>query len=66
MIYDNKTEIAHESVSTNFLPHHSQRSSMEKWSRNTSRVVTARVYYVLGGLNIPLYFNQFSGYDSAI
>ena len=29
----------------------------ERWSRNTLRVVTARVFYVLGGVfNVPLYF----------
>jgi hypothetical protein len=31
------------------LPHNSQGSSMERWSRNTLRVVTARVFYVLRG-----------------
>ena len=31
----------------NLLPHHSQGSSTERWSRNTPRVVTARVFYVL-------------------
>ena len=31
----------------NLLPHHSQGSSMERWSRNTLRVVTARAFYVL-------------------
>ena len=30
-------------------PHHSQGSSREKWSRNTLKVVTARVFYVLRG-----------------
>jgi len=29
------------------LPHHSQRSSAERWSRNTLMVVTARLFYVL-------------------
>ena len=39
------------------LPHHSQGSSTERWSRNTLRVVTARVFYVLKGfLTSPLYF----------
>jgi len=28
----------------NLLPHHSQGSSTERWSRNTVRVVTARVF----------------------
>ena len=40
----------------NLLPHHSQGSSTERWSRNTLRVVNARVFYVLGGFNVPLYF----------
>jgi len=31
----------------NLLPHHSQGSSMERWSRNTLRVVTARVFYII-------------------
>ncbi|KAK2139033.1 hypothetical protein LSH36_2109g00002 [Paralvinella palmiformis] len=31
----------------NLLPHHSQGSSTERWSRNTLRVVTAGVFYVL-------------------
>ena len=31
----------------NLLPHHSQGSITERWSRNTLRVVTARVFYVL-------------------
>ena len=30
----------------NLLTHHSQGSSTERWSRNTLRVVTARVFYV--------------------
>jgi len=34
-------------VVENLLPHHSQWSSTEIWSRNTLRVVTARVFYVL-------------------
>jgi len=29
------------------LPHHFKGSSTERWSRNTPRVVTARVYYVV-------------------
>jgi len=33
----------------NLLPHNSQGSSTERWSRNTLRVVTARVFYVLMG-----------------
>ena len=33
----------------NLLPHHSQGSSTERWSRNTLRVVTARVFYILWG-----------------
>jgi len=32
------------------LPHHSQGSSTERWIRNTLGLVTARVFYVLGGL----------------
>ena len=31
----------------NPLPHHSQGSSTERWSRNTLRVVTARLVYVI-------------------
>jgi len=39
----------------NLLPHHSQGSSTERWSRNTLRVVTARVFYVLMlFFNVPL------------
>ena len=33
----------------NFLPHHSQGSSTERWSRNTPRVVTAILFYILRG-----------------
>jgi len=41
----------------NNLPHQSQESSMEIWSRNTLRVVTARVFYVLtGSLRSPFIF----------
>jgi len=42
----------------NLLPHHSQGSSAERWSRNTLRVVTAGVFYVLGCcfFKVPLYF----------
>ena len=41
----------------NLLHHHSQGSSMERWSRNTLRVVTARVFYILRVfLKVPLYF----------
>ena len=40
-------------------PHHSQESSTERWSRNTLRVVTARVFYVLRGfLTSPFIFNN--------
>ena len=43
----------------NHLPHHSQGSSMEIWSRNTLRVVTARVFYVLRGfLMSPFILNN--------
>ena len=43
----------------NFLPHHSQGSSTERWSRNTLRVVTARVFYVLRGfLTSPFILNN--------
>jgi len=43
----------------NLLPHHSQRSSTERWSRNTMRVVTARVFYVLSGfLTSPFILNN--------
>ena len=43
----------------NLLPHHSQGSSTERWSRNTLRVVTARVFYVLmGSLSSPFIFNN--------
>jgi len=40
----------------NLLPHHSQGSSTERWSRNTLRVVTARVFYILGRVLTSLYF----------
>ena len=41
----------------NLLPHHSQGSSTERWSRNTLRVVIARAFYVLKVFfNVPLYF----------
>ena len=40
-------------------PHHSQGSSTERWSRNTLTVVTAKVFYVLGGsLTSPFIFNN--------
>ena len=40
------------------LPHHSQGSRTERWSRNTMKVVTARVFYVLRVfLNVPFIFN---------
>ena len=40
----------------NLLPHHSQGSNTEIWSQNTLRVVTVRVFYVLGGsLTTPLF-----------
>jgi len=40
-------------------PHHSQGSSTERWSRNTQRVVTARVFYVLRGfLTSPFILNN--------
>ena len=43
----------------NLLPHHSQGSSTERWSRNTLRVVTARVFYVLRGfLTSPFILNN--------
>ena len=43
----------------NLLPHHSQGSSTEKWSRNILRVVTARVFYVLRGfLTSPFILNN--------
>ena len=34
-------------VVENLLPHYSQVSSMERWSQNTLRMVTAGVFYVL-------------------
>ena len=42
------------------LPHHhSQGSSTGRWSRNTLRVVTARVFYVLRGfLTSPFILNN--------
>ena len=41
------------------LPHHSKGSSTERWSRNTLRVVTARVFYVLRGfLTSPFILNN--------
>ena len=43
----------------NLLPNHSQGSSTERWSRNTPRVVTARVFYVLMGfLTSPFILNN--------
>ena len=43
----------------NYLPHHSQGSSTERWSRNTLRMVTATVFYVTRGpLTSPLIFNN--------
>ena len=43
----------------NLLPHHSQGSSTERWSRNTLRVVNARVFYVLRGfLTSPFILNN--------
>ena len=43
----------------NLLPHHSQGSSTERWSRNTLRVFTARVFYVLWGfLSSPFILNN--------
>ena len=40
-------------------PRQSQGSSMERWSRNTLRVATARVFYVLrGSLYSPFIFNN--------
>jgi len=38
-----------------FLPHHLQGSSTERWSRNTLRVVTAGVFYVLRGFLTSLF-----------
>jgi len=41
------------------LPHHSQGTSTERWDRNTLRVVTARVFYVLRGfLTSPSILNN--------
>ena len=41
------------------LPHHSQGSSTERCSRNTPRVVIARVFYVLrGSLTSPFIINN--------
>ena len=61
MIYDRETGIAHESVSTYFQcgPFY-WGSSPERWSPNTLRVVTARVYYVLRGSlrPSPIYFSS--------
>ena len=43
----------------NLLPHHSQGSSTERWSRNTRRVITARVFYVPRGfLTSPFILNN--------
>ena len=43
----------------NHLPHHSQGSSTERWSRNTLRVVTARVFYILWwSLTSPFILNN--------
>jgi len=43
----------------NLLPHHSQRSSTERWSRNSLRVVTTRMVYVLRGfLTSPFILNN--------
>ena len=40
----------------NHLSHHSKRTNTERWSRNTLRVVNARVFYVFRGVfNFPLY-----------
>jgi len=40
----------------NILPHHSQGSSMERWSWNTVRVVTASVLHPQGVFNTPPLF----------
>ena len=40
------------------LPHHSQGSSTERWSRNTLRVVTASVYVLRGSLTSPFILNN--------
>ena len=46
-------------VVENLLPHHSQGSGTERWSRNTLRVLTARVFYVLRGfLTSPFILNN--------
>ena len=43
----------------NHLPHHSHGGSTERWSRNTLRVVTARVFYVISGfLTSPFILNN--------
>jgi len=43
----------------NLLPHHTQGSSTERWSQNTLRMVTARVFYVLRGfLPSPFILNN--------
>ena len=43
----------------NLLPHHSQGSSTERWSRNSLRVVTTRMVYVLRGfLTSPFILNN--------
>ena len=42
----------------NLLPHHSQGSSTERWSRNTLRVVTARVLPPQGVLTSPFIWNN--------
>jgi len=43
----------------NLLPYHSQGSSTERWSQNTLRVVTTRVFYVLRGfLTSPVILNN--------
>ena len=48
-------------------PYHSQGSSTERLSRNTLRVVTAKVYYLLGGsLTSRFIFFKFNGVGSAI
>ena len=46
-------------VVENLFTHHSQGSSTERWSRNTLRVVTARVFYVLReSLTSPFILNN--------
>ena len=47
------------------LPHHSQGSSTERWSRSTLRVVTAGVFYVLRGV-LKFILNNSGGDGSAI